>query len=81
MMKCGGIDRMSVGYLRIDFRDVLLTGLAWDDGDMVTERITFICKAMRLRYKPQRADGSLASPAPDAVWDQMKDGQVTRGQR
>ena len=77
----GGTDRQSVGFLRIDFRDVLLTGLAWDDGDMVTERCTFICKAMRIRYKPQYADGTLMSPAPDAVWDQMKDGQATREQR
>lgn len=74
----GGTDRQSIGFLRIDFRDVLLTGLAWDDGDMVTERCTFICKAMRIRYKPQRADGTLMPPAPDAVWDQMKDGHVAR---
>ena len=75
----GGTDRMSFGYLRIDFRDVLLTGLAWDDGDMVTERITFICKAMRVRYRQQQADSSLL-PATEAIWDQQKDGQSSRGQ-
>ena len=75
----GGADRLSFGYLRIDFRDVLLTGLSWDDGDMVTERITFICKAMRVRYRQQQADSSLL-PATEAIWDQQKDGQSPKSQ-
>ncbi len=71
----GGAARESVGFLRIDFRDVLLTGLAWDDGDMITERCTFICKAMRVRYRQQQPDSGLL-PATEAVWDQQKDGQA-----
>jgi type VI protein secretion system component Hcp len=47
----------SVGFLRFDFRDVMLTSVDWDDGDLVTESCTFICKAMRVRYRQQRASG------------------------
>jgi type VI protein secretion system component Hcp len=74
----------SMGYLRFDFRDVMLTNVDWDDGDLVTESCTFICKAMRVRYRQQDADGRfLDAPLPgaagggglEAVWDQKKDGQ------
>jgi type VI protein secretion system component Hcp len=75
----GGGARQSVGALRLDFRDVLLTGVSWDDGDLVTESCTFICKAMRLRYRQQLADSSLMPPT-EAVWDRTKDGQANAGQ-
>jgi type VI protein secretion system component Hcp len=71
----GGTSRESFGYLRLDFKDVLFTGISWDDGDLVTERCTFICKAMRVRYRQQKADSSLL-PAIETVWDQQKDGRA-----
>jgi type VI protein secretion system component Hcp len=64
----GGIERVAMGYLRFDFLDVMLTNLDWDDGDLVTESCTFICKAMRIRYRQQRADGSFRD-AP--AWDPL----------
>jgi type VI protein secretion system component Hcp len=68
--------RHTLGFLRLDFRDVLLTGVNWDDGDMVTESCTFICKAMRVRYRAQMAQGSLEQ-ATEANWDQQKDGSAS----
>ena len=57
-----------MGYLRFDFRDVLITGIDWSDGDLVTEECKFICRAMRVRYKQQNADGSLGASTKPAVW-------------
>jgi len=84
----GGVARQSMGFLRFDFRDILLTNIDWDDGDLVTENCTFICKAMRVRYRQQHADGGFQASSSlgalgagtgigglEAVWDQKKDGQ------
>ena len=71
----GGSRMQSVGFLRLDFRDVLLTGINWDDGDLVTESCTFICKAMKVRYSRQMADGQML-PSVEANWDQQKDGSA-----
>lgn len=60
------------GFLRFDFRDVLLTGVSWDDGDLVNESCTFVCRAMRVRYKQQSSDGSLPELASsNAVWPHL----------
>ncbi len=72
----GGKEQQSVGILRLDFRHVLLTGINWEDGDLVTESITFICKAMRVRYAPQMQSGEVM-PAVEVDWDQAKDGSAT----
>ena len=56
------------GYLRFDFRDVMLTSVNWDDGELVTENCSFICRAMRLRYKQQRSDGSLMPVMSETIW-------------
>ncbi len=74
----GGAQQNSVGFLRIDFRHVLLTAINWSDGDLVTESVTFICKAMRIRYSRQRPDGQLL-PTAEAEWDQQKDGPGNTG--
>ena len=55
------------GYLRIDFTDVLLVGLTWDDGEMIKEKCKFICRGVRVQYKPQVPDGTLAA-ASSAEW-------------
>jgi len=67
----GSDKMMPMGFLRFDFRDVLITGVNWDDGDLVSESCTFICRAMRVKYKQQQADGSLRPPVGQpAVWPQ-----------
>jgi type VI protein secretion system component Hcp len=65
--------RMALGYLRFDFKDVLLTGFSWSDGELVTETCTFICKSMKIRYKAQSADSALKA-AIEIDWDQQRDG-------
>lgn len=57
----GGGSRPTVGYLRIDFTKVLITGIHWDDGDVVKETCEFICRSMKLKYRKQKADGTIAS--------------------
>jgi len=56
------------GFLRFDFREVLMTGIEWADGELVTENCTFICRAMRVRYKQQKFDGGFETDVPRAVW-------------
>ena len=55
------------GYMRIDFSNVLLVGLTWDDGEMIKEKCRFICRGMRVQYRPQVPDGTLAA-ASSAEW-------------
>ena len=69
----GGGERQSEGFLRLEFRDVFLTGIDWDDGDLVKEKITFICKAMRMRYRQQTMAGGFGAEI-ETIWDQDKDG-------
>jgi type VI protein secretion system component Hcp len=45
----------SVGYLRVDFTKVLLIGVNWDDGDMVTEHCDFICQGLTIAYRQQQS--------------------------
>ncbi len=70
----GGAQRQSAGFLRMDFKDVLLISVNWSDGALVTESCTFICKAMRLRYRQQNPDSSLL-PSIEAFWN--PNGQIS----
>jgi type VI protein secretion system component Hcp len=56
-------------YLRIDFDQVLLVGLTWSDGELLQEKVRFICRGLRVQYRQQGADGSLGAAA-SAEWDQ-----------
>ncbi|MDE2580861.1 MAG: type VI secretion system tube protein Hcp [Rhodospirillales bacterium] len=48
-------------YLRYKFTDVLLTSIDWQDGESVKETLKFVYREVESAYKPQKADGSLAS--------------------
>ena len=65
----------SQGYMRIEFTDVLLTKVSWEDGDIVKENCEFKCKKMDVKYKRQNMDGSLSSVVSHAAWDQVKNGK------
>jgi type VI protein secretion system component Hcp len=56
------------GYFRIDFTDVLLTDLDWDDGDTIKETAKFVCRQIQIQYRKQNWDGRL-SPAATASFD------------
>jgi type VI protein secretion system component Hcp len=67
----GGVSRPTVGYLRIDFTNVMITGVHWDDGDVVKETCEFICQGMKVTYRKQDLDGTvLGGPGGEfgAVW-------------
>ncbi|HKM64968.1 MAG TPA: type VI secretion system tube protein Hcp [Acidisphaera sp.] len=38
------------GYLRIDFFEVLITDLGWDNADVVKEDFKFVCRKATVRY-------------------------------
>ena len=37
-------------YLRLDFTDVLITDLSWEDGDFVKEQFKFVCRKAEVTY-------------------------------
>ena len=76
----GGSGMASAGFLRIDFTDVMLTQLAWNDGDMVTENCSFTCKHVKVQYRKQNMDSSLTPPASSAEWDRKLNGTPNSNQ-
>ncbi len=68
----GGKDRPTMAYLRIEFTKVLITGLSWDDGELVKEKCDFICQGMKLTYKQQGADGLIGTSSTEATWPNPK---------
>lgn len=54
-------------FLRVDFSDVMVTSLNWDDGDMLNETCEFICRGFKFKYRRQAADGTLLEPV-SAEW-------------
>jgi type VI protein secretion system component Hcp len=58
-------------FLRVDFTDVLIISLSWqDDADGVKETCKFICRRVEVRYKPQLPDGRLGAVLPgNWSWD------------
>ncbi len=59
------------GFLRIEFTEILITGLSWDDGEMVKEKCKFMCRSMFVRYSPQTSSGVLTTAAETtAQWKQ-----------
>jgi type VI protein secretion system component Hcp len=61
-----------VGFLRIDFKEVLITSISWDDGDVVKEKVSFICKKMTIKYRQQAASGKIMDGKDEAVWPNPK---------
>jgi type VI protein secretion system component Hcp len=57
----GGVARPAVGFLRIEFVKVLITGINWNDGEVVTEQCEFICQELKIRYRQRKADGSVSA--------------------
>ena len=48
-------------FLRLDFSNALITSISWSDGDLVKENITFECRSVKMKYRPQNNDGSIQS--------------------
>jgi type VI protein secretion system component Hcp len=54
-------------FLRLEFKEPLITGIDWDEGDIVKEKIKFICRGIIVAYRPQNQDGTLGD-ARSATW-------------
>jgi type VI protein secretion system component Hcp len=68
--KAAGTDASGRAFLRIDFKDVLVIGVDWDSGDVVKEKCKFICRGVKVQYKPQMPDGTLGAAVP-GEWHRM----------
>ncbi len=67
--KAAGTRNGGEAYLRLDFLEVLLTGLSWkESNDVIEETGTFIYRKLKVRYRPQAADGAL-QPEIETSWD------------
>lgn len=62
----GGFD-FHEAFLRLEFKEPLITGIDWDEGDIVKEKIKFICRGITVAYRPQNKDGTLGD-ARSASW-------------
>ena len=56
-------------FLRVDFTSVLLVGVNWTGGELLEEKLRFICRGLKVQYRAQGSDGSLGAAAP-SEWDQ-----------
>ena len=66
--KATGDAHSGLGYLRLEFEDVLLTQLDWADKEhIMVENGSFIYRKLTMKYLPQKADGTL-SPSISASW-------------
>ena len=54
-------------FLRVEFRDPLIIGIDWDEGEIVKEKIRFICRGILVAYRPQNQDGTLGQ-ARTVTW-------------
>ena len=63
--KAAGAINSGLAYLRLDFTKVLMTDLEWKDAEHIIEETgTFIYREVTVRYRPQKADGTLGPIIP-----------------
>jgi type VI protein secretion system component Hcp len=64
MRKSGGIKTNlgNIGFLRLDFTDVLLVAVDWDGGEQVKEKCKFVCRTVKVQYAQQDNDGTALTP-------------------
>jgi hypothetical protein len=54
-----GVTVPLMGFFRIEFKEPLIISVDWDDGEVIKEKIKFVCRGGTIIYKPQKPDGSL----------------------
>jgi type VI protein secretion system component Hcp len=57
-------------FLRLEFKEPLITGIDWDDGENIKEKLKFICRGIVAAYRQQKADGTLKA-AQQTSWDHL----------
>ena len=55
------------GYLRIDFTDVMLTELNWEDDEVVKETFKFVCRGATIKYAMESGSASQANAAANVL--------------
>jgi type VI protein secretion system component Hcp len=65
-------------FLRLEFKEPLISGIEWDEGDVVKEKLKFVCRGIIAAYRPQNADGTLGD-ARSAQWQSVR--QLAGGSR
>jgi type VI protein secretion system component Hcp len=58
-----------MSYLRIDFKDVVITQLSWnsqDDG--IKETFQIVCAQAAVQYRQQQHSGKVNAPTPPGMW-------------
>ncbi len=55
-------------YLRFDFTDLLITALHWEEDDVVTEKVTFVCRKVEVQYRVELPNGDMGAPLPKQTW-------------
>jgi hypothetical protein len=58
-MAARGVTVPLLGFLRIEFTKPLITSVEWEDGEVIKEKIKFVCRGGTIIYKPQKPDGTL----------------------
>jgi type VI protein secretion system component Hcp len=77
-----GHDRPVVGFMRVEFTTVMLTGIDWSDGELVSESIDFICQKMTITLRGQTTAGIVsAAKEYTMTWDPSTEGDRSKGIR
>jgi hypothetical protein len=63
-----GVTVPLMGFLRIEFKEPLITSVEWDDGEVIKEKIKFVCRGGMIIYKPQKPDGTLGEQV-SVTWE------------
>jgi type VI protein secretion system component Hcp len=56
-----GVTRNPLGYLKLEFRDVIIKSISWEDGDLVTEKCEFDCQQLLVTYRKQSHPGVIGA--------------------
>ena len=67
----GGADALQT-YLRVVFTGVLITDFNWDEGPVIKESFTFVCRKAEVRYSVENDDGTLKAPLPVRTWSRQE---------
>jgi type VI protein secretion system component Hcp len=46
-------------FLRLEFKEPLITGVEWDEGEIIREKLKFVCRGITAMYRPQDSKGRL----------------------
>jgi len=60
------------GYLRIDFKQVMLTSLDWKDDEVVEETFNFVCREAVVQYAMESASQQDVTIVGNATWSMLK---------